>query len=105
MVDPVITTRTYQSLPGGLDSFIVYSYPSKPVRSSAFHVVWNAQTSQWNLSEIYYSDYQRINGSTGRTIDWKITVYPGQTPPAKSYQFVPPSNARPIANVKGQSGG
>jgi len=56
------------------------------------------------LSEIYYADLQNVNASTPRMIDWRLTIHTGSLPMSTNYVFVPPTNARAIANVKGQGG-
>ncbi|HVT13378.1 MAG TPA: hypothetical protein VHE55_14015 [Fimbriimonadaceae bacterium] len=98
MKDPV-ANRTYVA--SDVDAFVVYTYPTRPQRSAAFHLTRPDQTQPWAISEIYYADLQRISASTSRYVDWTITVHTTAFPFAATYIFKPPTTARPIANVKG----
>ncbi len=100
MQDPVAKNRTYQSVPGGLDEFVVYTYAQRPQRSAAFHLTVNSTVGGWNLSEVYYADEKYLNPSTPRLLDWKITVYTGTLPSTTNFVFIPPAKARAIANVR-----
>jgi hypothetical protein len=101
MPDPVITTRTYTG--DDLNYYIVYTYSTRPQRSSAFHFTRKDMAAPWDLSDIYYADRTTMRTGT-RTVDWKVSIYRGTLPTSTNYLFQPPSNARPIANVRTTGG-
>jgi hypothetical protein len=103
MVDPVDTNRTYTA--DDLNFYILYTYTPRTQRSGVFHFTRADLTKPWALSEFYYADAQQVNSSVQRVLNWRITVRTGSLPASTNYVFVPPTNARAIANVKGQSGG
>lgn len=102
MTDPVATNRTYAG--DDQNSFVVYTYATRPQRSAAFHLVRSSITDPWSLGEIYYADLQKLSAANTRFLDWKIVVRTVPFPANATYIFKPPTTARPIANVKGQGG-
>jgi hypothetical protein len=101
--DPVNPERTYFASPN--DCYVIYWYGSRITRSAAFHLVLNAKTGLWQLSEIYYSDKQDMASSSVRWVDWAITVYTDSLPKSTDYVFIPPRNSRGIANPRTSGGG
>jgi hypothetical protein len=102
MTDPVDQNRSYVA--DDLNLYVIYTYTPRTQRSSAFHFSRPDLNSPWSLSEIYYADSQTAGSSVVRFVDWRITVHTGVLPLSTNYVFVPPTNARAIANVKGQGG-
>jgi len=99
MKDPVDANRTYTA--DDTNFYVVYTYPSRPQRSAAFHFTLPDTTKPWVLSEIFYADLQHLNPSTPRLLDWTITVYTDNFPETPNFVFVPPANSHSIANARG----
>lgn len=103
MVDPIDSTRSYVG--DDLNYYVVYTFANRLQRSGAFHLSRVDLSHPWMVSDIHYIDVQYINPSTPRIVDWTITFNTAPFPVMTNYAFVPPANARSIANVKGQGGG
>jgi hypothetical protein len=101
MQDPVIPTRTYTG--DDLNYYIVYTYSTRPQRSAAFHFSRSDPSASWVLGDIFYADRTNMKPSL-RTVDWKMTIYRGTLPSFTNYVFQPPTNSRPIANVRTTGG-
>jgi hypothetical protein len=92
-----VPDRVYNSNPDNF--FVMYTYNVRPERTATFRFQRTAP-GQWDLTEIYFADRQRL-GSSVRVMDWRISIYTGSLPSGTNYKFVPPSNARAVANLRG----
>lgn len=100
MADPVNPNRMYVA--DNLNMYVVYSYKTRPTRSGAFHLTRPDTTTQWGLSEFFYSDRQQINVSNVRWIDWTMTINTGPYQWFTDFSFMPPKTARAVASLRGQ---
>lgn len=103
MVDPIVPSRSYTG--DQLNFYVVYTYNPRVRRSGAFHFSRSDVTKPWTLAEVFYADGTSLNASTPRLVDWRMTFHTGMLPASTNYVFVPPTNARAIANARSRSGG
>ncbi len=94
VVKDKISGRVYA--PGGDDFYILYLFEERLKRSCAFHLARVDATKPFEISEVIYTDIQKM-GSSERILSWTMTVNP-LTTATTNYTFIPPRTARAIAN-------
>jgi outer membrane lipoprotein-sorting protein len=92
--DTVRPTRYYNA--SETQYFIQLTYPANNRRTMVFQVQRNTATDPWYLMAVYGAEDSGA-GPTRRELDWQIQLsYPPLPLPAAHFQFIPPTNARPV---------
>lgn len=92
--DDLVPARVYNPIPGTLA--FAYLYEPTMSRDVAFQLE-STSTGRWNLAAAYGADL--VGGGLR---EWSLTLDLAPTILANQFAFVPPVNARPIANTGGR---
>lgn len=93
-VDDLVPTRVYTPIPGSL----AYAYLFEPaVNRNVAYELTNVGPGQWNLTSMYGAE-----SSPAGLREWSMSIDIKPTIVANQFAFVPPTNARAIANTGGR---